>query len=49
LRMFLNPADIDELQELADKYPGAVVEFTKFPWAMGRYGSGLTIWEVRHY
>lgn len=49
LRRHLDARDIDELHALGERFPGAVIEFTKFPWAIGIYGQGPLIWEVRHY
>lgn len=49
LEHYLTGADIDALAEIEGKYPGCVIEFTKFPFPIGIYRTGPCIWEVRHY
>lgn len=50
LRQFLCPKSYDWLQELLDKYPGHVVEFSTFSIKWGTLpGFNTVFWEVRNY
>lgn len=50
LRRHLSPASYDDLLDLLDLYPGAVVEFTAFDRPVGRCRTrNAVVWEVRHY
>ncbi len=50
LKHFLDPTSLDELYELLDIYPGAVIEFGTYSVDVGTVPRRNTIfWEVRHY
>ncbi len=41
--------DYVRMEELEEKFPTAIIEFTRFGWPMGIYSEPLLIWEVRDY
>ena len=47
LRHHCDAASYDDLWELLDMYPGAVVEFSTYPFALGLYDRNMIVWEVR--
>lgn len=50
LRKHLSPPSYDDLMELVDLFPDAVVEFSAYDRELGeRRGRNTIIWEVRNY
>ncbi len=49
LSHYLTPTELVNLEELLDKYPGNVCEFTVFSRPTGALNSRLVIWEMRNY
>lgn len=49
LRQYVDPAGLDWLLELLERYDGATVEFTTFSVPAGHLQQQTLIWEVRHY
>lgn len=41
--------DYEQLQDIWDRYPGAVIEASRFARRVGVFNSQLIIWEVRHF
>ena len=40
-------SSFDDLMELLDTYPGAVIEFSTYPFAVGRMNRNMIVWEIR--
>jgi hypothetical protein len=49
LRRSLDPPSYDNLAELLDLYPAAVVEFSAYCTKVGRHRRNTVFWEVRNY
>ncbi len=47
LRRHADAASYDDLWELLDTYPGAVIEFSTYPFLVGRCNRNTIIWEIR--
>ncbi len=47
LRSHADAASYDDLWDLLDTYPGAVIEFSTYPFPVGRCNRNTIIWEVR--
>ena len=49
MRHFLDPASLDNIYDLQERYPGAAIEFTTLDRNYGPLGLNAVVWEVRHY
>lgn len=49
LERYVDPAGIDNLKELLDKWPDHVIEFTEYAVPVGTHPATTLIWEVRRY
>lgn len=50
LDYFLDPSSRDDFEAIWDLYPNAVIEFTSYPYCLGKIpGRNTIIWEVRDY
>lgn len=50
LRKFIDPSSLDDMEQIWDLYPEAVIEFASYPYDLGKIpGRNTLIWEVRNY
>lgn len=49
LQRHMDAASLDTINDLFDRYPSAVIEFTTYDRSAGILGHNTVIWEVRHY
>lgn len=50
LEHFVDPSSLDDMRDLLDQYPDAIIEFASYPYNLGKIPRRNTlIWEVRNY
>ena len=49
LNHFVDPVDVDDLEDLMDQFPNSVIEFSVFQKYVGWAERKMVVWEVRDY